>query len=146
MTATHVVVAAEAEELGEEAMEEGEGGGETDDRGQATVEVPVAQVRSVDSIVCTMHQIGEARRHALEHFPGAKYTKVKPVRKGGLGPAEAKEVAEFLRDKTVVEEVSMWVGGWRSEDGDNGVDLEADLCSPSLPSTLVRLRASFQVV
>ena len=68
--------------------------------------VSVEKVVSVDAIQCTIHQIKEARKHAAEHFPGAKYDKGKAVRRGGLAPAEAQEVAEFLRDKSVVEVVS----------------------------------------
>ena len=99
LTETHVtVVVPGAEEEDDGIMSEGEGGGCK--RTEA-----MAKVMSVDAIKCTMHQIKEARKHALEHFPGAKYKKAKAVRKGGLKPAEAREVANFLRDKTVVEQV-----------------------------------------
>ena len=99
LTATHVtVVVPGAEEEDDDIMSEGEGGG------YKRTEV-VAKVMSVDAIKCTTHQIQEARKHALQHFAGAKYEKAKAVRKGGLKPAEAREVANFLRDKTVVEQV-----------------------------------------
>ena len=106
MTATHVtlVVTGEEEKDEEGAMSEDEGGG--GERHQAAMVVPMAQVVSLEAIECTLHQVQEARKHVVEHFAGAKYTKARAVRKGGLKPAEASEVAKFLRDKTVVEHVS----------------------------------------
>jgi hypothetical protein len=66
--------------------------------------VPIERVLAPGSVVCTLHQIKEAKIHAGKYFPGAK---VAPVitRSGGIDPPRAKFVADFLRDKTVVEPV-----------------------------------------
>ena len=58
-----------------------------------------------DALECTLYQIGQAKKLSSSQFPGAKVTKVKAERRGGLAPERADFVANFLRDKTVVEEV-----------------------------------------
>ena len=67
-------------------------------------EVPHAQYRSLHDVMCTSHQIHEAKIHALKTFPGAKVTPV-ITRTGGIDPVRATFVAGFLRDPTVVEVV-----------------------------------------
>lgn len=67
-------------------------------------EVPHAQYRSLNDVMCTSHQIHEAKVHALKKFPGAKVTPV-ITRPGGIDPVRATFVAGFLRDPTVVEVV-----------------------------------------
>jgi hypothetical protein len=60
------------------------------------------RVRALDSIVCTLHQIGQAKIHAATYFPGAKVVPV-ITRSGGIQPNRAEFVAQFLREKSVSE-------------------------------------------
>ena len=75
------------------------------DGGESSFEFPFDKVLHADAIVCTSHEIRQAKYHAREQFPGARVGKVKRLVGGGISPERANFVAQFLRDPTVVEPV-----------------------------------------
>jgi hypothetical protein len=66
--------------------------------------IDTRRVFNPGDVICTQHQVHQAKIHAKEKFPGARVEAVINTH-CGIEPPRAEFVANFLRDATVVEPV-----------------------------------------